>query len=716
MVEGLQDGDPLWAGPYRLHGRLGNGGMGQVFLGRSAGGRPVAVKVIRADLAGDVNFRARFRQEVAAARKVSGLFTALVVDADLDGKMPWLATAYVAGPSLAEAVTSHGTLPAGTVLALAAGLAEGLQVIHAAGVVHRDLKPSNVLLADDGPRVIDFGVSRAAEASVLTHTGAVVGSPGFMSPEQAEGGEVGPPSDMFSLGAVLTFAATGEGPFGAGSTAALIYRVVHGQPSLDHVPAEVRPLAERCLAKNPADRPTAGELLAELRGTTLTADWLPEQIVRDLPSYAVSDADPGGAADEEGSPGQDAGERAPARDVPEVPATVTAVAASPAPGGVTGPPRPGSATGGAAGGAAGSRPRRGRGRLALASGAVVLVAAAVAALSLVGRPAAGHPGLAAGSSPAASSSLAAAQAAASQAAASQAEAAQAAASREASASADRSPSAHASPSARTKTAGPTPQAGSGSAPGAAGVPAPAVLTSVSSAYAPDDGNVFVMYQDGADSSAQVSGQVTNAASGEVARLYAQQFPFTSPPALVNSAVLDPSGTSAAYTFTVTPTLATRYTVEVFRDSAAAAPLATSAASTVYVVINQPGNNTWKCSGTQCQSDETVTVIVPPSALSAQMSEKIYTYFAINYGTGTVPEPETLQLGAGDPTVSAAEQISSDEYQFSLIFSFSSDNEKWSDHYRHCTISIEAQDGIGLPGGGDYGCGSQTIPGTQTYIG
>src|ERR1700722_4125496 len=148
MVEGLQPGDPQWAGPYRLLGRLGNGGMGQVFLGRSAGGRPVAVKVIRADLAGDASFRARFRQEVAAGRKVSGLFTALVVDADPDGRMPWLATAYVAGPSLAEAVANHGQLPTGTVLALAAGLAEGLHAIHAAGVVHRDLKPTNVLLAD----------------------------------------------------------------------------------------------------------------------------------------------------------------------------------------------------------------------------------------------------------------------------------------------------------------------------------------------------------------------------------------------------------------------------------------------------------------------------------------------------------------------------------------------------------------------------------------
>jgi YVTN family beta-propeller protein len=285
----LQPGDPERAGSYRLLGRLGNGGMGQVFLGRSAGGRPVAVKVIRADLAGDREFRARFRREVAAARQVNSLYTAPVVDADLDGVVPWLATTYVAGPSLADAVADHGPLPAGAVLALAAGLAEGLAAIHASGVVHRDLKPANVLLADDGPRLIDFGISLAVEASTLTHTGMVVGSPGFMSPEQAEGGEVGPPSDVFSLGAVLTFAATGEGPFGTGSLAALVYRVVHASPSLDRVPDAMRSLVERCLAKEPGERPSASELLAELGDTTLMADWLPEQIIRELPRYAMAD-------------------------------------------------------------------------------------------------------------------------------------------------------------------------------------------------------------------------------------------------------------------------------------------------------------------------------------------------------------------------------------------------------------------------------------------
>ena len=278
MKRELAPGDPELIGPYRLRGRLGAGGMGQVYLGLSPGGRAVAVKVIRAELAQDPEFRARFQREVAVARQVSGLYTAPVLDADTSGPAPWLATAYVPGPSLADAVTQHGPLPAASVLMLAAGLAEALSAIHGAGVVHRDLKPANVLLADDGPRVIDFGISRAAEASSLTHTGLVVGSPGFMSPEQAEGRETGPSSDIFSLGAVLTFAATGRGPFGGGSTPAQVYRVVHDAPELDLVPAEIRPLIARCLAKDPAGRPTAADLLA---GAAYPAqDWLPEPVTR----------------------------------------------------------------------------------------------------------------------------------------------------------------------------------------------------------------------------------------------------------------------------------------------------------------------------------------------------------------------------------------------------------------------------------------------------
>ena len=280
LARELQPDDPQSIGPYRLVGQLGQGGMGRVFLGVSPGGRPVAVKAIRAELAANPEFRARFGREVSAARRVSGVFTAQVVDADVDGPVAWMATAYVPGPSLAEAVDTHGPLPEPSLLALAAGLAESLNAIHAVGVVHRDLKPSNVLLAEDGPRVIDFGISRAAESTMLTQAGLVVGSPGFMSPEQAMGSDVGPPSDIFNLGAVLAFAATGEGPFGTGTTAALLYRVVHGAPSLDLVPPTVRPLIEHCLAKDPRQRPTANGLLAEVGALQPDGTWLPESLTR----------------------------------------------------------------------------------------------------------------------------------------------------------------------------------------------------------------------------------------------------------------------------------------------------------------------------------------------------------------------------------------------------------------------------------------------------
>ena len=286
---GLQPDDPREIGPYRLLGQLGSGGMGHVFLGMSAGGRPIAVKVIRAELATDPDFRARFRGEVAAAQKVSGLFTALVVDADLDAPTPWLATAYVAGPSLTEAVRSHGPLPVRSLMALAAGLAEGLAAIHAAGVVHRDLKPSNVLLAEDGPRVIDFGISEAAEASVAAASDVLIGSPGYMSPEQVMGMDIGPASDIFSLGAVLTFAATGQGPFGTGSHAALIYRLVNNPANLDDLSGELRPLVSRCLAKQPGDRPAAREVLAELGTLQPARGWLAESI---LSSFAQDGPDP----------------------------------------------------------------------------------------------------------------------------------------------------------------------------------------------------------------------------------------------------------------------------------------------------------------------------------------------------------------------------------------------------------------------------------------
>jgi hypothetical protein len=274
--------------------------MGRVYLGRSPGGRNVAIKVIRPELAENADFRARFAREAGAARKVSGIFTAPVVDADLDGPVPWLATSYIAGPSLGDAVAERGPMPGALVLRLAAGLAEGLAAIHTAGVVHRDLKPANVLLAEDGPRLIDFGISRSLEAAALTRTGMVVGSPGFMSPEQAEGRPVGPASDVFSLGAVLTFAATGEGPFGEGSTVALLYRVVTSEPNTQGVPGEIRPLIERCLAKDAQQRPTAAQLLAELSTAAVVADPAREGTTRKsaLPDAArrAPDAVPGAMA------------------------------------------------------------------------------------------------------------------------------------------------------------------------------------------------------------------------------------------------------------------------------------------------------------------------------------------------------------------------------------------------------------------------------------
>ena len=313
-------------GPYRLVGQLGEGGMGRVFLGRSAGGRSVAVKVIRSQVAAEPDFRVRFRREVAAARKVSGLFTATVVDADVDAPEPWLATAYVAGPSLSEAVHDHGPLPLDSVLALAAGLAESLAAIHAAGVVHRDLKPANVLLSKNGPCVIDFGISRAAEATSLTRAGFVIGSPGFMSPEQAEGTEVGPPSDIFSLGAVLAFAASGQPPFGSGMTAALVYRIVHKPPRLDGVPEEIRPLIERCLAKDSSQRPAATELLTEVEAVQPTDGWLPEPITRTFQdSSAYPTPQPPGSVIAAGEP-------------PADPPTITGQAALVTPGPETFPP------------------------------------------------------------------------------------------------------------------------------------------------------------------------------------------------------------------------------------------------------------------------------------------------------------------------------------------------------------------------------------------
>ncbi|RKE18941.1 protein kinase domain-containing protein [Streptomyces sp. TLI_171] len=294
--EPLDRTDPETVGPYRLLARLGVGGMGRVYLARSAGGRTVAVKVVRADLAGDADFRERFRREVSAAQAVGGAFTAPVVDADRAGESPWLATAYVLGPALSDAVAAHGPLPVETVRTLGVGLAQALAAIHGAGLVHRDLKPSNVLLAADGPRVIDFGIARALDGDRMTSTGVVVGSPGFMCPEQAAGRRIGPAGDVFSLGSVLVFAATGRGPFdhvedgGAPSAASLLYRVVHDEPDLTGLPEQLRPAVAACLAKDPAERPAPAELGALLGESVAPArsGWLPAALASDIATRAAA--------------------------------------------------------------------------------------------------------------------------------------------------------------------------------------------------------------------------------------------------------------------------------------------------------------------------------------------------------------------------------------------------------------------------------------------
>lgn len=260
-------------GGYLLVDRLGSGGMGVVYLGRSASGRHVAVKVVHAQYAQDEEFRTRFRQEIAAARRVSGAFTAPVVDADPDAELPWMATLYVPGRTLDDIVTEQGALGGPGLRTLALGLVEALRDIHQAGVVHRDLKPSNVLMADDGPRVIDFGISRAADNEALTVTGRLIGTPPFMSPEQfASPKDVTAASDVFSLGSLLVFAATGNRPFDGGSPYMTGYQVVHEQPSLDGVPEPLLGIVERCLAKDPADRPQLDELQRLFRSLPDTAD------------------------------------------------------------------------------------------------------------------------------------------------------------------------------------------------------------------------------------------------------------------------------------------------------------------------------------------------------------------------------------------------------------------------------------------------------------
>jgi len=270
-MDALQPGDPGSVGGYRLLGRLGAGGMGQVFFGVSPGGRRVAVKLIHPAHAGTAQFRERFAREIEAARRVGGFHTAPVVDADPLADPPWMVTAFIEGPSLQDDVDLRGPLPADGVRALGAGLAEGLAAIHACGLVHRDLKPGNVILAPDGPRIIDFGIARAIGATTgLTSTGVVVGTLTFMSPEQIRGGPVGPASDVFALGSVLAFAATGRAPFGDDSAATVMFRIFTEPPDLAGIADEaLRRIIDGCLAKAPQDRPPLPALLATL--STLAA-------------------------------------------------------------------------------------------------------------------------------------------------------------------------------------------------------------------------------------------------------------------------------------------------------------------------------------------------------------------------------------------------------------------------------------------------------------
>ncbi|OXS33078.1 protein kinase domain-containing protein [Streptomyces sp. XY006] len=277
----LRDSDPPEVGGYRIEDRLGSGGMGVVYLARSASGRRLAIKVVHGQYADDDEFRTRFRREVAAARRVSGAFTAPVVDADAGAPRPWMATLYIPGADLGTHVRRHGPLPLPRLRELAAGLAEALRDIHRAGVVHRDLKPANVMLADDGPRVIDFGISRAAEfaaSDALTQTGRVMGTPPFMSPEQfASPQDVGPAADIFSLGSVLTYAATRRGPFDSPSPYETALRVVEGEPDLSGVPAELLPVIRLCLEKHRKSRPTADDLFTLLREGTSPATAPPHR-------------------------------------------------------------------------------------------------------------------------------------------------------------------------------------------------------------------------------------------------------------------------------------------------------------------------------------------------------------------------------------------------------------------------------------------------------
>ncbi|MFE0627574.1 bifunctional serine/threonine-protein kinase/ABC transporter substrate-binding protein [Streptomyces sp. NPDC058864] len=298
MSEPMRPADPASVGGFRLLRRLGAGGMGVVYLGRSEAGALAAVKVIRAESATDDEFRARFAREAQLAARVASPWVVPVLGADAAAHEPWLATAFVPGPSLGEAVAEHGALPLSAVRVLGALLGEALGAVHEAGLVHRDVKPGNVLLAVNGPRLIDFGIARAADDTALTASGLVIGTPGFLSPEQARGEQPGPAGDVFALGCVLAYAATGRPPFGTGTPDALLYRTVHDEPGLDGVTGELREVLDACLAKDPRDRPAPGELRQRLAeeapggsvpggATASPPAWLPDPVARTVAARAA---------------------------------------------------------------------------------------------------------------------------------------------------------------------------------------------------------------------------------------------------------------------------------------------------------------------------------------------------------------------------------------------------------------------------------------------
>ncbi|MFJ1568754.1 serine/threonine-protein kinase [Streptomyces erythrochromogenes] len=320
VFQPLRADDPQTVGGYRLAARLGSGGMGRVYLSHTQGGRPVAIKVVHPELAEDPTFRRRFRREVEAARRVRGAYTAELIDADAEATPPWLTTVYVPGPSLSEAVARRGPLPDAAVVWLMAGVAEALVAVHDAGIVHRDLKPSNVLLAADGPRVIDFGISQASGLTA-TATGNTIGTPQYMAPEQGLAGETTPATDVFALGQTAAFAALGKPLYGDGPSMTVLFRIVHSKPDLTRLPEPLRPLFALCLATEPEERATPAEILAWCRaylGEEATAGggpavWrevagleeeVPEPVARPAAAGTTSASDTsGGAASKDAAPG-----------------------------------------------------------------------------------------------------------------------------------------------------------------------------------------------------------------------------------------------------------------------------------------------------------------------------------------------------------------------------------------------------------------------------